>query len=535
MPPRYATRAGRMRRVSRRPTKRTTRSKYTRRTPARRRRISGRGSYSTGRSGAPFRNKSDVIHRGQNFTKPKFSTDIVHHDAGGMMIRHQEYVQTIYGNEATSLHDNGEAKTVKPFQTVTFGVNPGLAQVFPMLAQFATNFENYEMKQCVFHYETLLDEGVFQSSNGQVGDILMYSHINPGDTDLQSVSEFIQAGGSISRSTKGVVGGVECSPKQLYGLPNEGINKVRTGPIINGVLEDHAEYDQASFQLAVSNTPTQLAGQPIGRLYVSYTVKLIKPKLGSILGRGSLKDLFSAWQHEVPVALGSTIPLLPQRKITTEVGGGWFEHKKNQIGCELRKRDRVDAAGGTTEELQLVLPKWFQGTLQVDFKFVTSRKGTGSHVIIPTQRLPFLTATGSGNVTPFFAQTCSPGDETDYCETASTDRSGGMGAGAGADDYKSGKHIVGWDTSTWKVSLPNSVDNIITFTGDPDLLHKLDGIDDGGEGPDLFSPHMELVVSTINDWEYAPDHHVSQGNATIAKGTDGLKELEPVAYTDLAE
>ena len=408
-----------------------------------------------------------------------------------MIVSHQEYVRTIYGNDATNPEAAVDVQIPKQFQSVTYGVNPGLSEVFPMLAQFANNFENYEMLQCVFHFETLLDEGVFQSTTGQVGDILLYSHLNSDEPDLQNVSEFIQAGGSISRATKGSAAGVECAQSQLHGLPNEGINKVRTGPVNTqaGIVGQTQEFDQAKFQVAVSNTPKGLIGKPIGRLYVSYTVRLIKPKLATILGRGQLKDIFSMWDHGAPVIANQIIPMFPPKVVTG--GGGWFKHKKNQIGCDLQLTEKVGAT--TADILKITFPDWFQGTVMLLFKWdqivmnsdgderkkaagkllpQTFDAGTGAQTS-PGHKLPFKTINTYGNVLPFDALLKSPEDGEQHASFYD----GGLGTGDGGDFATNGSGnnngiYKGWFQMTVKISLPNATKNEIIFTAHKRLAKR---------------------------------------------------------------
>lgn len=317
--------------------------------------LGGSGAYEMmdADMGAPISNLSDVVHGGQLFKAPHFSAGGDGHDSGGLVISNQEYVQTVYGNPSGV-----------NFVSTTYNVNPGLAEVFPMLSQFAGNFENYELIQCAFHFETLLDEGVFQSSTGQVGDILMYSHINPDQTELQNVSEFIQAGGHISRATKGAISGVECDPDQLRGLDNAGINRVRVYPIASD--EDASDYDQAKFQFAVSNTPSTLVDQPIGRLYVSYTVRLIKPRLHTLLARNQLSDVFygKSTTAYTPTT-GEVYPIL-----AAALGGTLGEmtkYSKNNIGCALSY-----SISASEEALTITLPSWLQGLIKITVKSLVS-------------------------------------------------------------------------------------------------------------------------------------------------------------------
>lgn len=256
------------------------------------RRVSGRGFYKlrSGRMpGAPFRNASKIVKLGQNSTPVRFHAS--RSELGGVQIINQEFVTTIYGNP-----------NAKMVQSTTFMVNPGLSTVFPMLSQFASNFELYRLKQCIFHFETVLDEGVFQSATGQVGSVMMASHINPDNPDLQTVGQYMGQYGpdSVANATKGLTCGVECDRKQMAGLSNAGFNKIRTGPLPAGAQT--TDYDQAKFQFGVAETPSTLANVPIGRLWVSYTVELAKPRLHAVLGRNMKVDFYRSKSYRETIA-----------------------------------------------------------------------------------------------------------------------------------------------------------------------------------------------------------------------------------------
>lgn len=228
---------------------------------------------------APFHNDSVVMATGSKFSAPKFQTGNARGvDAGGLVISHQEFVGNVYGNS-----------TLGGYDSMVYDVNPGLSSTFPMLSQFAQNFDKYEMVQCVFHFETVLDSGTIQSETGQVGQISTYGHVNIKMPTFETVSQFQANGGRSAPTTHGQACGIECSTTQLKGLPNAGINYIRHHPV-----DDAVEYDQGKFQIAVSNTPKALFNQVLGKLYVSYTVKLIKPRLQSYFARNVRQDVFLA-------------------------------------------------------------------------------------------------------------------------------------------------------------------------------------------------------------------------------------------------
>lgn len=240
------------------------------------RRVRGRGRY-----GAPITNESTQLSAGHLFQPPKFSSSSdAKSDEGGLILTNQEFIMNLYANT--------EGET---YRDMVLPINPGMHLTFPMLSQFAMNFEKYEMLQCCVHYESFLDPGTMQSETGQVGQIMMYSHTNVTEPTFGNAADFTVSGGSSAPVTKGLMIGVECSNQQLRGLQNQGLNYVRNGPIATG---DIAEYDQANVQIAVYNTPDKMANIVMGRIHVSYKVRLLKPRLYTLYGRNLIHDEFFA-------------------------------------------------------------------------------------------------------------------------------------------------------------------------------------------------------------------------------------------------
>ena len=312
------------------------------------RQIRGSGSYT-----APLVNSSEVLELGQRFGHPHFSAAAAQDaDDGGLVISNQEFVANVYGNPIANPSASDTAHVPTQFESQVFTVNPGLAQTFPMLSQFAINFERYELIQCVFHYETALDSGVLQSDTGQVGDVLMYSHVDPTEPSFESVAEFMANGGSLTQVTKGLTVGVECDPTQLSGLPNAGLNYVRSGPLLD---TDQAEADQATVQIAVADTPKALADHVLGKLYVSYTVKLVKPRLMSLAGANVMTDVYMAASHQKVPAVSNLLPIFADF-------GGLADHNRlphSNIG------GAIETVGDSTYHLKLTFPSWLNGTFRV--------------------------------------------------------------------------------------------------------------------------------------------------------------------------
>jgi hypothetical protein len=329
-------------------------------------RMRGRGAYEL--DSVPMSDVDPDALMGQYTEPPSFQSTSLEHDAGGLVLTHREFVQQIYGNPTGST-----------FVSSNFDVQPGLASLFPMLSQFAGNFKRYELISCVFHFNSHLDAGVLQSSTGQVGDICMFSHQDPTAPDFESAAEFQMNGGKKAPVTRDLICGVECSPTQLRGLANEGINIIRTGPITG--KSTYQEYDQAKFQLAVSNTTSDMADKPLGDLFVSYKVRLIEPRISSMKSRTQLVDKFVAYdQTNQTVTTGDMYHVLPISYTALDV---------NNIGASVVIDKKTDTEN---EVCTVTLPDWLQGLLRVTVTLETFDEpdengeldNIGSEWLVPT-------------------------------------------------------------------------------------------------------------------------------------------------------
>ena len=333
-------------------------------------RIYGQGQYMGGRGGFSsmarkglqlYKRNATLVHAGMNYVIPNSGTalglmtgrgeyvtnsvipggsfdqsiptfgGVEADELGAITITHKEYLTDIYGNGAAT-----------PFVNTTWSINPGLERTFPWLAQLAANFDEYELKQLIFSYRSTVSNDV-SSSNGQVGTIIMVADYNTGDSSFVEKGTMMQYAGAVSAKTADDLQcGIECDPAKLSGDVGK---YVRSSPVLIG--QDIKTYDLANFQLAVSGTPTAYANQPIGELWVSYSIMLRKPKLFTGAGNAVSKDIFCG-------STGCTA-LLP-------FGSNILTGQQNQIGA-------LFAATGPSTYV-ITLPAYFTGFLEVQFRMV---------------------------------------------------------------------------------------------------------------------------------------------------------------------
>jgi len=199
---------------------------------------------------------------------------------GSLMVSYREYIGDVFGN-------SGDV----PFVVNSIPMNPGLETSFPWLSQIASNFKEYEWKQCVFDFRSMITD--MTTTNGQLGQIIMTSEYNVDAQAYEDKNEMLTTVHAVSgKVIDDITHGVECDPSKLSGNPGK---YIRTKPVL--ISEDKKEYDLANFQFAVCDTPEALANLPLGQLYVSYTVLLRKARTFSARG-----NMISRWLAASPYA-----------------------------------------------------------------------------------------------------------------------------------------------------------------------------------------------------------------------------------------
>jgi len=252
----------------------------------------GRGLYST----------NSLVDSPKSRPSMEFSSP--NDESQSLIISHKEYVGDIFGPSSNA------------FSNIGYNINPGLTQNFPFLAQFAQNFDEYELIQMVWEFHSTVDASAVNNSSGNTGTIVMATNYKADASLFSTKEEMIQYHGGVSgRLTEDLTHGVECDPSKL----SLGTGKfVRTSLVNNS---DIKTFDMGIFQLAVQNIPTAFVNQQIGELWVYYKVKLSKPKLYQALGNGA--SSFRA------VSSGS-------ETITAVLGNSILTAQSNSLPCTVR-------------------------------------------------------------------------------------------------------------------------------------------------------------------------------------------------------
>jgi hypothetical protein len=177
-------------------------------------------------------------------------------ELGDIQISHREYLCDVI-------------PTIAGFQTIaSYYINPGLSASFPWFSQIAQFYEEYEMIQCLYTFESMVTEG---NQNSQ-GSLIMATQYNPANALFNNKVSMEQYDAAQSyKVTHNAVHGVECDPTKRAGSAAE---YIRTGPVPSG--QDIKSFDLGLFQLACQGCTPNLF---LGELWVTYTVKLSKAKI----------------------------------------------------------------------------------------------------------------------------------------------------------------------------------------------------------------------------------------------------------------
>lgn len=186
------------------------------------------------------------------------------------VITHREYITDIVsGPNITS------GSTA--FDIQKFALQPGNAATFPWLASIAANYEEYDIQGMVFAYVATSGESV-ASTNTALGTVILATEYDPTKPDF--VNKQAMENYSFATSAKPSVSqlhAIECAKirtpvKQLY---------VRSGSSIG---TDVRWSDFGNFYIATVGCPA--SGTTLGELWVTYKIKLIKPRLPITVGFG---------------------------------------------------------------------------------------------------------------------------------------------------------------------------------------------------------------------------------------------------------
>lgn len=202
-------------------------------------RVTGLGKYKI--------NSNSLLSQGA----PLFQNSV-----GETLITHREFLGDIGG-------------TI-PFSNRAYSLNPGKSLTFPWLSKLAQNYTQYRFEGLIFYYRSTSGASV-ASTNTSLGTVVMatnYDVTAPLYTSKVLMESAEYANSGIPSSDQ--LHPVECDPRQNP----LGIQYIRTD---NAAGTDSRFDDLGRFQLATVGMPAN--GASLGELWVTYKVRLIKPRL----------------------------------------------------------------------------------------------------------------------------------------------------------------------------------------------------------------------------------------------------------------
>lgn len=209
--------------------------------------LSGRGSYKL--------KKNTIAFGGTG--PPTFS-----HEGDGVVLVHREFLANVTSPGSS-------------FALTAYPINPGIFGSFPYLSTVANSFEEYIMEGLVYEFKTTSATAV-SSTNTALGVVIAATNYDPLDPLFQSkvqMEAYEFANSAVP--CQSFLHPVECARNQT---PLD-THFLRSGAIPTGA--DIRMYDLGTFQIATSG---QQATSVVGELWVTYHVRLLKPKLPNPFG-----------------------------------------------------------------------------------------------------------------------------------------------------------------------------------------------------------------------------------------------------------
>lgn len=235
--------------------------------------ISGMGDYSV---------KKNVL------LAPEPPTIINDSVKGGITFRHKEYLRDII-----------TSATPGSFNLDSYLINPGNEKTFGWLSQVAPNFEQYSIEGMIFEFRSMSADAL-NSTNTALGSVIMATNYDALDTNFKSKSEMENYEWGMScKPSNNMLHPIECAARQSFASELYVLN----GPVPSGA--DPRLYHWGNMQIATNGF--QGASVNIGELWVTYQVRLLKPKIFTSMGLeiGSYLSNNTAYTNALPLGNGT--------------------------------------------------------------------------------------------------------------------------------------------------------------------------------------------------------------------------------------
>lgn len=179
---------------------------------------------------------------------------------GSIIVSRREFVTDVLSNTT--------------FGSLSYNLNPGNPALFPWLSNVANSFEQYEFLGLIFEYRPTSGSAI-ASTNNALGVVVMstnYDVLDPPFPDKRTMEAY-------QYTVSTVPSEAACHPVECKRGLNVLDNLYMRHPIIPP-SSDLRFYDLGLFQLATVGM--QQANVTVGELWVTYSVRLLKPSLTSL-------------------------------------------------------------------------------------------------------------------------------------------------------------------------------------------------------------------------------------------------------------
>lgn len=236
---------------------------------------------------------------------------------GGITFRHKEYVKDII-----------TSATPGAFNLESFQLNPGNEKLFTWLSQVAPNFEQYSIEGMILHFRSLSADAL-NSTNTALGAVIMATNYDSLDVNFSNKGEMENYEWGMScKPSNDMLHPIECAPRQtpvteLY---------VLNGPVPTGA--DPRLYNWGNFQIATNGF--QGTSVNIGELWVTYQIRLLKPKIFSTKGLeiGTFIQCTNSYTDALPLGNGSVTSLFDSL-------GVFYDAPNSNIGLPITSIPKV--------------------------------------------------------------------------------------------------------------------------------------------------------------------------------------------------
>lgn len=230
------------------------------------------------------------------------SPPVVMNGGHEFIIRHREYIGEV---TATTT-----ANQPSVFEIKKYSLNPGDSNTFPWLSTVAQNFEQYELQGTLFCFKSMYSDAVINNS-GSLGTVIMATEYNaasppfPNKLAMENY-EYAQS----CKPSLSMMHPIECD-RHLSVLSDLYIRR----PYQDIYGQDIKTYDFGNFYIATQGIPQTSAAATVtlGELWVTYQVRLLKPKIG---GEYIDSGFTSLWRDNYTSQSGGQIFQNPTSYIT---------------------------------------------------------------------------------------------------------------------------------------------------------------------------------------------------------------------------